>query len=249
MTCNRFQKILQYLHISDRAAEPARGEDGYDRLYKVRVFMVMVQDSFLQAYTLSREVSVDEAMIKYSGRLLFRQYMPAKPIKRGVKVWMLCDGNNAYLSRFDVYLGRQTTATEHGLGHSVVTKLTEHLHQTFRWVFFDNFFTSLKLLKDLLAKGLYSCGTVRTNRLGFPKDLKNHKDVRNRGDFQILQLGRTNVTASLWMDKKAVHSATLEISMMHRDDLVQIFSTYDSLTRSLCTTNLWEGWIFTTSSG
>jgi hypothetical protein len=43
----------------------------------------VVSEAFRRGYTLSREVAVDEAMIKFTGRLAFRQYMPAKPIKRG----------------------------------------------------------------------------------------------------------------------------------------------------------------------
>ncbi|WAR15739.1 PGBD4-like protein [Mya arenaria] len=80
MTCNRFQKLAQYFHVSDRASEPRRGDPGYDRLFKVREVMTAVMDCFKRAYTLSKEVAVDEAMIKYSGRLSFRQYMPNKPI-------------------------------------------------------------------------------------------------------------------------------------------------------------------------
>ena len=39
MTCNRFQKIMQYFHASDREAEPVRGDPAYDQLYKIRDVM------------------------------------------------------------------------------------------------------------------------------------------------------------------------------------------------------------------
>ena len=42
------------------------------------------------------DVSVDEAMIAYQGRLSFRQYLPAKPIKYGIKVWEACDTRNGF---------------------------------------------------------------------------------------------------------------------------------------------------------
>ena len=38
--------------------------------------------------------------------------------------------------------------------------------------FFDNFFTSKKLLCDLESVGTYGCGTDRKDRLGFPEQLK-----------------------------------------------------------------------------
>ena len=50
---------------------------------------------------------MDEAMIKFQGRSSFKQYMPAKPIKRGIKVWVLGDSSNGYFSKFDVYTGRK----------------------------------------------------------------------------------------------------------------------------------------------
>lgn len=36
MTKNRFEDISRFFHFNDSATEPQRGEDGYDRLYKVR---------------------------------------------------------------------------------------------------------------------------------------------------------------------------------------------------------------------
>ena len=67
-------------------------------------------------------------MVAYSGKLSFQQWMPNKPIKRGMKIWMCCDAPTAYLSRFDVYLGQRENGTHYGLGHHVVSQLTDNLH-------------------------------------------------------------------------------------------------------------------------
>lgn len=69
LTCNRYHKIMQYFHVSDRSAE---WRHGYDRLYKVRTVMDVVSETFLKYYTLTQQASVDEAMIAYTGRLSFR---------------------------------------------------------------------------------------------------------------------------------------------------------------------------------
>ena len=37
MTLQRFEKISQYLHVSDCAKEPGQNEEGYDPLYKSQV--------------------------------------------------------------------------------------------------------------------------------------------------------------------------------------------------------------------
>lgn len=60
-------------------------------------------------------------------------------------------------------------------------------------------------MRTLLHNGLYACGTVRTNHVGFPKDLVRLRDMPNRGDFKIMQNGDTNLTASVWKDTKLVH--------------------------------------------
>jgi len=51
-------------------------------------------------------VSVDEAMIPFKGRLGIKQYMKDKPVKFGIKVWVLADVVTAYCHNFDVYVGK-----------------------------------------------------------------------------------------------------------------------------------------------
>ena len=71
-------------------------------------------------------MSVDEGMIKYKGRLYFRQYMPKKPIKYGIKVWMAADSRTGYVCNYDIYLGKSLNdaKVEDGLATSVVLKLS-----------------------------------------------------------------------------------------------------------------------------
>ena len=107
MTCSRFHKLAQYFHAADRAAEPARGHPAYDRLFKVRPVIDVIGGTCRDVYHLSREASIDEAMIAFTDLLSIKQYMPKKPIKRGIKVWVMCDTNTALMSRFEFYLGRQ----------------------------------------------------------------------------------------------------------------------------------------------
>lgn len=68
-------------------------------------------------------------------------------------------------------------------------------------VYFDNYFTSVQLMVDLLADKIYVCRTVRINRRGFPDDLKGRL-LLQRG--QSLTRQRGSFTASVWQDKKPV---------------------------------------------
>ena len=97
-----------------------------------------------------------------------------KPIKRGIKVWVMADSHTGYFSKFQVYTGKGDSP-EKGLGPRVVKSLTEPLKHKFHHVYFDNFFTSEQLLVDLEKDGIYACGTARKDRRGFPAALKQVK--------------------------------------------------------------------------
>ena len=83
---DRFREISRYLHFVDNTTLHERGTPGYDRLGKVRPVIDHLSTKFAEIYEPHKEVAVDEAMIKFTGRSSVKQYMPMKPIKRGIKV-------------------------------------------------------------------------------------------------------------------------------------------------------------------
>ena len=104
---------------------------------------------------------VDKSMIKFKGCLQIRQYLPSKPTKWGIKVWAFAESSTGYMSHCQIYTGKEGGRQEHGLSHRVVMDLVRHLSGSHATIFMDNFYTSVKLLQDLMAKGLLGCGTVR----------------------------------------------------------------------------------------
>ena len=64
-------------------------------------------------YNPSKQLAINEAMTKFQGRSSLKQYMPQKPIKRGIKVWVLAESTNGFFSRLEVYTGKR------GLGRVV----------------------------------------------------------------------------------------------------------------------------------
>ncbi|XP_065062200.1 piggyBac transposable element-derived protein 4-like [Rhopilema esculentum] len=86
----RFEKLSQYFHANDRAGYN-RQDPNRDKLYLIRPILDLVLAACLNSYHPHRDVAVDKAMIKFRGSLGFRQYMPAKPIKYGIKVWARAD--------------------------------------------------------------------------------------------------------------------------------------------------------------
>ena len=80
MTWDRFDKISQYFHANYRSQMPfnAQGKP-VDKLYLIRPILDTVLNQIQDNYIPYRDVSVDEAMIAYRGRLSFSQYLPSKP--------------------------------------------------------------------------------------------------------------------------------------------------------------------------
>ena len=59
----------------------------------------------------------------------------------------------------------------------VVMRLCQHLKGQGYHVYFDNFYTGVQLVKDLLAMKLLSCGTLQTCRKGGTSRVQEHKNV------------------------------------------------------------------------
>ena len=116
-------------------------------------------------------------MTAFRGRLSFRQYLPAKPTKYGIRVWEVCDSRNGYCFDFDVYLGRPTSpggseTRKVELGKKTVLKLMEKFCDKNYHVYFDNYLTGVPLLEELLQIGTHGFGTMKINRKGLPQVLR-----------------------------------------------------------------------------
>lgn len=170
MTIKRYKKIRQVLHLNDNEKMPKRGDNAYDKLYKVRPLIDKLNSSFSAHGLSTLTQSVDEAMIKFKGRSSIKQYMPMKPTKRGYKVWVRCDSTTGYVYQFEIYTGKADTGEiSTGLGGKVVLNLSQALVGSGCHLAFDNFFSSYELMEKLHASNIFATGTVRTNRNDLPQ--------------------------------------------------------------------------------
>ena len=104
----------------------------------MRWFLNYITARFQALYEVDGNVSVDESMIKFKGRLAFRQYLPMKPTKWGVKVWVMSESSTGYVTNFQIYAGREGS-TEKGLAHRVVMDLAGPYYGSHLSVYMDNF--------------------------------------------------------------------------------------------------------------
>lgn len=201
MPVKRFSWLLSNLHTNDNALQPRKGEPNFDKLYKLQPFLTKLQENFSKCFKLSKNVAIDESMIRYKGRSTLKQYMPKKPIKRGYKVWMLAD-ESGYCGKFQIYTGKRGDNAEKNLGARVVKDLCKGLEGKGHNVYFDNYFTSVPLLSELQRDEIYACGTVNSNRKHLPIFLADKELQRGDFDFSVSNGG---LTAIKWKDKRSVY--------------------------------------------
>ena len=120
MSRHRYEKLCEYFHCSD--------PNNYiqeDKLHKVRPLLDVVGECFRKFYKPGCALSIDEAMIKFDGRLSWKQYMPKKPTKWGIKLWCLCDSVTGYCLKFDVYRGASDAKDDMSLSYRTIMSLMQ----------------------------------------------------------------------------------------------------------------------------
>jgi len=165
MSRNRFELILRFWHFSDNEQAPEN-----DRIF-VQNLIHKIVNNFQNSMEPEEMMAVDETMVPFRGRLKFKQYIPGKAHKYGIKLFKLCDANG-YTYNIQVYAGKgQDDGRE--LGCSVVMNLTSLYLNAGRTIITDNFYTSLNLANALLENETHLVGTLRCNRVKLPEVTKS----------------------------------------------------------------------------
>lgn len=205
-TRDRFTCLLSHIHLT------SNNNSSNDKLYKVRWLLDYITQRCLYLYYPSENLAVDEAMIPFKGRLGFKQYIPSKPTKWGIKVWALADSSNGFLCNFCVYTGASSEQKENGMNNieSIVLNLCRPFEGKYHRLWMDNYFTSFPLLKKLKERAIYASGTVRWNRQGFPSSLKDIWNKKQLARLRATEKGKFHarekdgVVATIWFDNGIV---------------------------------------------
>ena len=78
MNGNRFQLLLRFFHFVDNSVESD------DRLYRIQPIMDHLNNVMKKNYVPDKSLSIDESMMLWRGRLIFRQYIKNKKHKYGM---------------------------------------------------------------------------------------------------------------------------------------------------------------------
>nr|XP_046188550.1 piggyBac transposable element-derived protein 4-like [Oncorhynchus gorbuscha] len=196
---DRFLVLLRCLHFVNNATAILS-----DPLYKIRNVLISLTSAFGRVFVPYKDLCIDESLMLWKGRLAFRQYIPSKRHRFGVKFFVMCDVKTAFVQDIIVYTG-STTDIKHyeGLGVSgsvVMTMLAPHLGKR-HTLYVDNWYSSPTLFQHLLSNSTGACGTVRSVRKGMPAF---GCGKMQRGEVEFQENGQQ--LAVKWHDKRDVHA-------------------------------------------
>ena len=206
MSRNRFQLLTAFLHFNDNEKMP---ENCDDKLYKIRPMYSLMVSRWRELYSLGEHIAIDEGMLQWRGRLSFKVYMKNKPVKYGIKSYILADSKTHYCWNLDLFHRVKKTLKETVQG--LLTQKCLHLWHT---LYMDNFYNSVDLSETLLAQGVHTVGTLRNNR-GKPSTIRNPQRMQ-RHDVIAMDNGKVMVLA--WKDKRIVKA----ISTKHDGSVLPI---------------------------
>jgi hypothetical protein len=163
MSKNRFRTLLRFCRFDNRTTRDERSK--IDKLAPIRDVWMMFLARLKACYTPGGSLTVDEQLIPTRGRCNFRQYIPSKPGKYGLKIFWCCDSETAYPLNGEVYFGRQPGASARARDTNRIRNLVKQLVNpwinTGRTITTDNYFTSVELAEDLLGVQTTLVGTIR----------------------------------------------------------------------------------------
>ena len=213
MSRDRFLALLTMFHLNNNDARAARGQPGFDPLFKIRPVIDTLITKFQDTYTPEEQMTIDEAICPFRGRIFFRVYIKGKPHKYGIKIFELCEAKSSYVYNLEVYTGAHPTNKEHTTAFSVVDRLCDKIKGNGHCVYMDRWFSSPKIFDHLWGCNTKAAGTVMFNRKEMPKQAFSGKMKKG----EKISRQRDHLLAIKWKDVRDV----LLLTTAHEDVFVE----------------------------
>lgn len=164
MSQQRFKFLLRCIRFDDKTTRSERQK--YDKLAAIRNIFDIFVSGCQKGYHFSDFVTIDEMLVGFRGKCNFRQYIPSKPNKYGLKILAICDAKMFYIGTMEVYVGQQPDGPykKSNKPSDVVLSLSENISRSGRNLTMDTWFTSVQLVMTLLKEhNITVLGTIRKN--------------------------------------------------------------------------------------
>lgn len=216
MSYNRFRFLLRCLRFDDVNTRQERRET--DKLAAIRNIFEIFIGNCQKSVIPGPDLTLDEQLVSFRGRCPFRQYIPSKPAKYGIKVFALVDSSNMYTLNLEIYAGTQPEGPFQ-LSNSpsdVVKRLVSFIRGTYRNITMDNWFSSFPLAIELKNEfKLTMLGTVKKNKREIPIEFIN---TTARPDLSSQFAFHKDCTLVSFVPRKKKN--VLVLSTSHTDDSI-----------------------------
>jgi hypothetical protein len=200
MVRDRYLLLMQMLHFNDNNIHCE------DPLIKIRPIVDDLKKSFAESFYPGKKLCIDESLMLFKGRVYFKQYIPSKRSRFGIKSFVLCDCKTNYVLNYIIYTGSKTecdsTFSNVGKSGDVVMSLIKPYLDKGHTLITDNWYSSPNLFDLLHKMKTNAFGTVRKNR----KDMPIMDEKLEKGLFDYKNTD--NLLALRWRDKKDVYMLT-----------------------------------------
>ncbi|XP_063222039.1 piggyBac transposable element-derived protein 4-like [Bacillus rossius redtenbacheri] len=215
MSLKRFQFLMRCIRFDNKETRNERKE--LDRIAPIRECFETFVANCQKSYSLGENVTLDEKLEAFQGRCGFRQYIPSKPAKYGIKIFALVDSKMYYTFNMEVYAGKQPDGPYAVSNHctGVVHRMVSPIVNSGRNVTSDNWFSDVPLLSDLADKKLSLVATLKKKKWQIPDVFKH---MANRSEKSSIFGFRKEGTLVSYAPRK--NKNVFLISSLYFDDAI-----------------------------
>lgn len=218
MSRDRFHFLLRCLRFDDLGTREERRQ--IDKLAPIRTLFDSFVENCKNSYTVGTNTTIDEKLEAFRGRCSFKQYIPSKPNRYGIKIFALVDSASSYACNLEVYVGQQPPGQYECPNDpcSIVLRLIEPISGSNRNLTCDNWFTSFNLVNKLFKEHKITfVGTIKKNKRELPLEFTN---TRTRPECSSVFGFQEDTTIVSYIPKK--YRNVLLVSTLHHDDTIDV---------------------------
>lgn len=225
MSSQRYSLLMKFLHFENSETFDANVHPN-PKLRKIYDVHQKLNRNFQTVYQPEQEISIDESLLGYKGLLGWKQYIPTKRARFGIKMYQLCESKTGYIWNSLIYTGKGTVFNDkytiYGLSVKAVMTLIHDLLGCGYTLTTDNFYTCPELAELLIKQKTDLYGTMRANRRGLPQVIRTKK--LKKSEMVAFQKGK--ICVFKWQDKKplcmlsTIHG-TGSADIMHNGNIIK----------------------------
>ncbi|XP_015177623.1 PREDICTED: piggyBac transposable element-derived protein 4-like [Polistes dominula] len=198
MSRNKFKLLLSNFHFADKISTAPE-----DRLKKILPLVNKLQKKYQETFRPGEDIVIDETFIPRRGGFIFKQYIPNKAHKYGIKLFKLYS-SEGYTWSMKIY--------------------SDTLFHKGRTLYIDNFYTSYELAISCLNRKTHVVGTLKNNKKFMPEDILNCK--LKKGEI-VSKEDNNGIVILKWRDSREVrilstkHAPIMVPSNIHAASTIQ----------------------------